>query len=169
MPQILPFQQITLVSSLSRQEIEQRLGKQTRSNQEILQLEQSGKIGYLVRRSTQDFVFRGLIREGCFYLIPYRPYPEHFQPRLVGHIEETSLGSIIFLRFKLLAGTVFFAALSALIFLIVAAVFLFLQKNVWTALITLLLFAGSYAVMLLNFQQKARIAQQLFNEVINEA
>jgi len=168
MPQILPFQQITLVSSLSREELEQRLLKQTRSNQEIAKLEQSGKIGYLARRSSQDFEFRGIVRDSCFYLIPYRPYPEHFQPRLVGHIEETSLGSIIFVRFKLLAGTVFFAALSALIFLFVAAVFLFLQQNIWSTLLTLALFVGSYGIMLLNFQQKARIARQLFSQAIDE-
>lgn len=164
MPSFLPYRNVTIVSSLSPEEISHKLESCIRPREEALPYTMRSEVTFLGRRRHNPYDFEGWVKKQRFYIYKTSDYPEHFTPLVIGKIEETSLGSIIFIHYRLMSGTLFFTILASVIFLIVGIVFLFLQKNILSFGLTLLFFLGSYLVMLLNFQQKLKITQNLLEK-----
>lgn len=168
MPNFFPYLNTTIVSSYSPSEIKQKLERHIRPRTSPLPYTMRSEITYLGQRLNNPYNLEGWVKEERFRVYKSSPYPEHFSPLAIGKMEKTSMGSIIFIHYRLLSGTLFFFVLATLIFSLVALVFLFLQKNWMSFSLTLVFYLGSYLVMQLNFQQKLKITRNLLEKILTE-
>lgn len=164
----IPYQSNTLVSPCTGAEIQARLEHVTQPLQDPRSYSMTAELTYLKKRPENHRLFRGWIKNNRFCLIQNVHHPEHFLPLILGRIETTSQGCILFIRYQIPRGTLFIAILATVLLFSTACVFLFLQKNVGSFLLTVFFWGFSYGVMLLNFRQKVKIGQQIFESVLRE-
>lgn len=163
---LLPYFQETLVCSEGAESIWQRIQSHTQAPDQIQDTLVTAEMVYLRRKLANQLIFRGILKKSAFYLQRNTPYPEHFNPLLIGRIEATSKGSILFVKYQLPGGVLFIFVLSTLIFLLVLMVFVFFQQNLVHSILALLFYVGSYTVMMLNFRQKLNISRKALEKVI---
>ncbi len=163
---MIPYDQATLVSPLSAHEVRQRLEKMVRPPESDGRQAILAEFTYLGRNDQTEYPFRGWVKEEQFLLFKNSPFPEHFAPLIKGRIEATSMGSIIFIRYQLLGGTLFFSVLGGLVLGCIATVFLLFQQNLWIFLLVLALMIGAYIVLLLNFREKLKNSKQALHKVL---
>ena len=163
---LLPYYQETLVSSEHAESLWQRLQNHTQAPTQEREVLMSAEMVYLRRKTLNSFIFRGIFKNQSFFIQRQTNYPEHFNPLLVGQIETTSKGSILFVKYQLPGGVLFIFLLSTLIFMLVMVVFVFFQQNVVHSILALLFYLGSYVVMMLNFQQKLKISRNALEKIV---
>ena len=91
---------------------------------------------------------------------------EHFSPLIIGKIEKTAQGSILFIRYQMFKGTLWILLTGLSILLLLAFLFLFVQHNWLHSLFFLVLSLGVYIIILLNFKQKVKICVDLLENVL---
>jgi len=112
-------------------------------------------------------VFRGFIDIDNSFKIYQNPhYPEYFLPLIIGRVEESSSGCIIFLDFKLFPGTMFFLVLTCFIISCLSFVFIMVLQNIFYFLIMLLCAFLAYTIMLLNFHLKIKQSESILLKVL---
>ncbi|MHA7129498.1 hypothetical protein [Algoriphagus namhaensis] len=157
MNQWLPFHTETLVSTFSCEEVRSSLTKVT------------AKVNYLDRReeSKKGILFNGLVSDSQFRISKVIDKGDTFLPLLVGEIEATPRGCIIFLKYKLFPGALFFLGFWTLLLIGFSAFFIWVTKDYTYASICLLLGIGNYVVSIFFFQRQVKLSREVFLKLIN--
>lgn len=150
----LPFGRETLVSALSKEELLERLAAVTRRTRAE---------GLPELRP----LFYGQVEEHGFRLSRVIEKGDNFLPLLLGKVEDTPRGSILFLRYQLFSTTRFFlwfwtAILSGFSLFFFLGSQQFLQGGVCLSLMVL-----NYALAVFFFHRQLEPSKKLFQEVIN--
>ncbi|QHT67073.1 hypothetical protein GXP67_10650 [Rhodocytophaga rosea] len=156
---LLPYQQSILVLPFSAQEI-------------ILKLSQTVKPfsgdEYLSRKPIDTFVFNGWVRENKFRISRRITHAENFLPLILGKIETTSKGSIVFVTYRIFPTVLFFMGFFCLILLGAASFYAITQKDFLTAGFMVLITLGIYAISILDFNQKVKLSKNLLEKTLSQ-
>ena len=155
---IFPFEKETIVSSLNQEEIEQRL-------ENVLNPTFSeGKINY---SSGNHWLFNGYLKNGKFRISRVIKAPQNFLPLIIGEIESTSLGSIIFLKYRLFRSTIVFLSAWSLLSVSIGSMFLILYQEIIYAIIAYSLGIINYAIAIANFSRELKTSRKVLYELFN--
>ena len=150
----LPFGRETLVSALSKEEVLDRLAAVTRGTR---------------REGLPEIrpLFNGSVEEDGFRLSRVIEKGDNFLPLLLGKVEDTPRGSIIFVRYQLFATTRFFLWFWTLALLAFSLFFLLVTNQFLQGGACLFLSGVNYALAVFFFHRQLVPSKKLFQEVIN--
>lgn len=154
---LIPYHTETLVSPLSKEEVLGHLMRVTR------------EVNFLDPRSylNDQIKFNGFVGREGFRISRSIKKGDTFLPLLIGKLEDTPRGSIIFLEYRLFPSAVFFLAFWSIILTAFAAYYLFAQPNISYCLICFLLAIGNYGFGLMFFNRQYRLSREVFHQLIN--
>jgi len=154
---IFPAHTEVLVSSLTKEDVMSRLDEVTKQvNYLDYRLEE--KPGHLFNGTLEDTSFRISLRISR---------ADSFLPLIHGSLEDTAMGSILFLEYKLFPSSVFFLGFWTVISVLLCLFFgIFTQKYLMAGS-CLLLGLGNYAFAWTYFKRKIRQSQRIFKELLN--
>ena len=150
----LPFGRETLVSALSKEEVLDRLAAVTRGTR----TEGLPEIRPL---------FNGLVEADGFRLSRVIEKGDNFLPLLLGKVEDTPRGSILFLRYQLFSITRFFLWFWTGILLGFSLFFFLGSQQFLQGGVCLSLMGLNYALAVFFFHRQLLPSKKLFQEVIN--
>lgn len=154
---LLPYNSEILVSILSKKEVLSQLSKVT------------VEVNYLDRMTQQDqnFFFNGIVGQSGFRISKVVNRGDTFLPLLLGKVEETPRGCILFLRYKLFPGAFFFLSFWTVILLAASAFYILITPNYLYATAALGLTALNYFVALFFFNRQVKISREILNKHLN--
>ncbi|MFN3758350.1 MAG: hypothetical protein ACK4SF_03955 [Algoriphagus aquaeductus] len=154
---LIPHHTETLVSPLSKEEVLGHLMRVTR------------EVNFLDSRTYQNdqIKFNGMVGREGFRISRAIKKGETFLPLLIGKLENTPRGSIIFLEYRLFPSALFFLIFWSIVLLAFSAFYLFFLPNLSYSLICLLLAIGNYGLGLLFFNRQYRLSREVFHQLIN--
>lgn len=114
------------------------------------------------------FLFNGWIEENRFRISRKIRYPENFLPLMVGRIETTSVGSILFIRYRLFSSAALFLVFWTVISLLLGLFLLILQQEYLYAAVAFGLGIGNYVIATKNFHLQIRSSRETLNEALNK-
>lgn len=154
---LLPYQSETLVSALSKKEILGHLIRVTR------------EVNFLDSRTQLDpkIKFNGMIGQEGFRISKAIKRGETFLPLITGEVESTPRGSIIFLRYRLFPGAIFFLVFWSIILLAFSSYYFGPIANYTYGLICLALAIVNYSVSIFFFHRQVKSSRAVFYELIN--
>jgi len=106
------------------------------------------------------YFFNGYIKRGKFRISKVIKIPQNFLPLIVGKIESTSLGCIIFIHYRLFNSTILFMGLWIGICIFMAIVFAFVLGKTGYCILALLFAAINYLVAIKNFSLQLRRSKE---------
>jgi hypothetical protein len=151
-----PYHSEVLVSALSTMEVERRLEKVTQ-DVNFLDYEQ---------RIRKGFKFNGRVDEGSFRLSLAIDKPDSFLPLILGNIEETPKGCILFLRYRLFPSSSFFLGFWTVVTLVLTVFFGLSHKPIYAGF-CFLACIGNYSFAWNYFKRKIKISQEIFHRILN--
>ena len=111
--------------------------------------------------------FIGTIEDNAFVLSLKLNKADNFIPLIRGNIEDTSKGSIVFLKYTLFKSTrMFLGFWTILIFLLSFLLIVFQDKPMYGS-IALLVSLANYAVTVINFNRKVKLSRAFLMEVFS--
>ncbi|WP_339866678.1 hypothetical protein [uncultured Algoriphagus sp.] len=154
---LLPYDSETLVSALSKEEVLSHLNRVTR------------EVNYLDPRTQVkgDILFNGLIGQKGFRISKVVDRADTFLPLILGKIETTPRGCILFINYRLFPGALFFIAFWSVILLAFTAFYCFILPNYAYASICFVLGIINYAVALYFFNRQVKASRAVFHKLIN--
>jgi uncharacterized protein with PQ loop repeat len=155
---ILPVRHSTLVVSYPAEVVLQKLRKSVRSADESL---------FKGADATDVHYFVGIVSGNKFIISRKFSQYQNFLPRVKGHVEATSIGSIIFVRFTIFYSAAVMLFLSSAIALLVAFIFLYFQGNLPVFLFSVGVFILNYVVTILNFNKQVEVSRKELERVLN--
>jgi hypothetical protein len=119
--------------------------------------------------STQsNFLFNGWIGDYKFRISKRISHADNFLPLIVGKIEATSKGSILFITYRMFPSTLFYMSFFCLLLLLASLFFVLVEKNLITAACLFLFLVGIYFISVLDFNQKVGISRRLLEKTLSE-
>ena len=156
---LLPLYQETLVLPFSAQETAWRLKQLTRPLEKGVEYPEELEI---------SFLFNGWVKKNRFRLSRRVQHPENFLPLMAGRIEGTSVGSILFIRYRLFFSAALFLIFWTVISLLLSLFFLFFHQQYLYATIALGLGMGNYLIATKNFHLQIRNSRKTLDEALNK-
>ncbi|NMM47036.1 hypothetical protein [Marinigracilibium pacificum] len=154
---IFPAKNETIVSSHNAQNVISLLKRRTYN----IELEETDE-------SSVSYLFQGVIKKDSFRISKKTLKAENFNPLLIGNVENTSSGSIIFIKYRLMQSTKIFFAFWTSIAIILSLIFVFVKCNYLHAAFAFLLGLGNYLITLVNFNMHSEKARQSLTRVLND-
>ncbi|MEB2774808.1 hypothetical protein SYJ56_05790 [Algoriphagus sp. D3-2-R+10] len=154
---LLPYDSETLVSALSKEEVLGHLNRVTR------------EVNYLDQRSLSKdgIIFNGLIGQNGFRISKVVNRADTFLPLILGKIETTPRGCILFIDYRLFPGALFFIAFWSIILLAFTAFYSFLLPNYAYASISFIIGLGNYIVAMYFFNRQVKASRKVFHQLID--
>jgi len=149
-----PILHKTLVSGLTKKEVMWKI----RSKTQIVNSQ------YI----TDNPSFNGRISEDQFRVSSVIRASQNALPLVIGTVENTSRGSIIWLTFKLFPAGKLYLRFSSLLCLLIGLVFLLMARYHVASVICLLVALLNYTVLTINFQRKAHSILDELNDILVE-
>lgn len=154
---LLPYHSETLVSALSKEEV---LGQLIRVTAEVNYLDQR-------TRGDKKVLFNGMVGQKGFQISNVVDRGNTFIPLVIGQLEETHRGSIIFLKYKLFPGAVFFLAFWSIILVGFVFYFFGIAQNFNFGAICLALAILNYGLAIYFFNRQVKASRKVFHQLIN--
>jgi len=154
---LFPYHSETLVSALSKQEV---LGHLIRVTAEVNYLDQR-------TRGNKAILFNGMVGQKGFRISKAVDKGNTFLPLVLGQVEETPRGSIIFLEYKLFPGAIFFLAFWTVILFGFVFFFFALAQNFNYGAICLALVIVNYGLAIYFFGRQVKASRKVFHQLIN--
>jgi len=153
---LMPVHTEILVSSLSAREVVRRLDTVTKDvyNQEVGEFQPLKK-------------FNGKVNKSSFHLSLGVEGGDTFLPLIHGNIDPTANGSILFLKYTLFPGAIFFLYFWIFVTLLIGLFFLAIQKDIIFAITSFCAGAGNLAFAWVHFQRKVKVSQLIFREMLS--
>ncbi len=118
--------------------------------------------------STSQGLFMGKISDHAFDITRILDRPENFLPQINGTIEETSSGSILFLKYTLQFSSKMFVTFWSLTSAFFAIFLWFIQSNFWLGLGAVCALAVNLIVTHVNFQRQYLISRKLLHQLLDK-
>lgn len=112
------------------------------------------------------FLFNGWVKSRKFKISRRLKSPENFLPLMKGTIEETSLGSLLFIRYSLFFSSNVFLIFWSVITLFLTFFFIYFYGILLYAIIAFVLGVGNYVVALANFNIQVKKSRELLENVL---
>lgn len=112
------------------------------------------------------FLFNGWIKNRKFKISRRLRSPENFLPLMKGNIEETSLGSLLFIRYSLFFSSIFFLIFWSIVTLFLTFFFVYFYGIILYAAISFSLGIGNYVVAVANFNMQVKKSKILLEEIL---
>jgi hypothetical protein len=154
---LFPFSQETIVSSYDAEEVYRRLWSVT---------EPTGDDEWEPDVDKEALRFNGRVENDKFRLSLKVKRANNFLPLMRGRIEATSLGSIVFIHYRLFLWTLSFLIFWSVLTSLFALYFLVYEKIYINAAFSLLLGLANYVIALLNFRKQVRVSSKALREVL---
>ena len=153
----MPYYSETLVSALSKKEILGHLIRVTR------------EVNYMDSRTMSDskIKFNGMIGQEGFRISKVITKGDTFLPLIKGEVEPTPRGSIIFMRYRLFPGAIFFLAFWSVILIAFSVFYLAFVGNLTHGLICIGLAISNYVLGMFFFHRQVKASREVFHELIN--
>ncbi|WP_297336490.1 hypothetical protein [Algoriphagus sp.] len=154
---LLPFHSETLVSALSKTEVLEQLSRKTR------------EVNFLDKRShlQQGLEFNGYVGRSSFRISKVVQKSDTFLPLILGNVEDTARGSILFLTYRLFPGALFFILFWSIILVGFSLFYFLLVKSPVNGGICLGLGVINYVFALFFFHRQVKSSRTKFHELIN--
>lgn len=138
---LFPAREKTLVSSLTKEEV-------------IIKIAQRTKI------INNDWIpdkpwFNGHFTNDTFRLSLFVNYSQNYLPLVKGRVEDTSLGSILFLKLRLFPAAKLYLIIFTILSLLIGLVFLLLSGSMTSGILSFLIGLLNYLLLTVNFHRKA--------------
>ena len=154
--QLFPYHQETLVSPLSQEELLSRLAEVTR----VQTASRQTKAG-------EPPLFNGMIGAADFRLSQVLRKGDTFLPLLLGKVEATPRGCLLFIRYRLFPSALFFLVFWTAVLLSFSMFYFFVASHYSYGALCLALGLGNYASAVFFFHRQLGRSRQLFQDVIN--
>lgn len=154
---LLPYHSETLVSALSKEEI---LGHLIRVTREVNFLDVRSQLHGKIK-------FNGMIGQEGFRISKAIDRGDTFLPLMTGEVEPTGRGSIIFLRYRLFPGAVFFLAFWSLILLAFTVFCFTVVGNFTYGILSLVLAFVNYSIGIFFFHRQVKASGGVFRALIS--
>lgn len=151
-----PHQSEILVSSQSKVEVISNLGKVTQN---------MNFLAYDALKQNTHF-FNGTIQENSFSISLVIDRADSFLPLIKGKIEDTPMGSILFLSYSLFPSSVFFLGFWTVVSLLLSLFFGFIAEKYMYAVICLGFALLNYGFAWAHFKRKIKISQAVFHQIL---
>ncbi len=115
----------------------------------------------------EERFFNGKIDRQSFYLSRKVSRPNNFLPLIVGSIDPTSHGCLVFIHYRLFTATRLFLIFWSVVSAGFAAYLAIYEQLYGYAAFSLIIGIINYLVALLNFQRQVGISQRLLRQVLN--
>ena len=112
------------------------------------------------------FLFNGWVKGRSFRISRRINTPENFLPLMKGNIEETSLGSLLFIHYSLFFSSIFFLIFWSVITIFLTFFFIYFYNIVLYGAIAFGLGMGNYIIAIANFNIQVRKSRELLNKVL---
>jgi len=154
---LIPFHSETLVSALSKEEVMEHISKKTL------------EVNFLDKRTelSRKAAFNGIVGKNSFRISKVINRSNTFLPLILGEVEETARGSILFLQYKLFPGALFFVVFWSIILLAFSGFFLGLVHNYVNGFICLALAILNYSLAIFFFHRQVKSSREEFHQLIN--
>ncbi len=154
---LLPYDSETLVSALSKEEVLSHLNRVTR------------EVNYLDPRTQVkgEVVFNGIVGQKGFRISKVVNRADTFLPLILGKVEATPRGSIIFINYRLFPGALFFLAFWSIILVAFTAFYTFLIPNYGHAVICFAISLVNYVIAMYFFNRQVKASHKVFHQLIN--
>lgn len=139
---LAPTLEHTIVTGLSKEQVLKRVDQKT---QEV-------DSEYL----TPEPLFNGKVTENGFRISRIISTPQNALPLLVGKVENTSRGAIIFLQLRLFPAAVLYLRIFSTLSVLIGMVFLLIPKLISVALLSFSIAIANYVILTLNFHRKGK-------------
>ena len=144
------------MSALSKKEVLSQLNKVT------------VEVNYLDRRSqNRNAFFNGIVGQNGFRISKVVDKGDTFLPLILGKIEETPRGSIIFLEYRLFPGGIFFLSFWTIILLATSAFYIFINPNYFYSSVAIGLTICNYLIALFFFNRQVKSSREIFHKHLN--
>lgn len=114
-----------------------------------------------------DFLFNGWVKHQKFKLSRKVRSPENFLPIMKGRIEETSLGSLVFVQYSLFFSSNFFLIFWSVVTLLLAVFFVAFYNMVLYSIIAFGVGVSNYVIAVANFNIQVKKSSQLLHAILN--
>jgi GT2 family glycosyltransferase len=116
----------------------------------------------------KEYLFNGTIADYKFRISKKISHADNFLPLIVGKIESSSKGSILFITYRMFPSTLVFMGFFCLMLLLAALFFLLVEKNWTTSVFLFFILTGIYLISVLDFNQKVKISRTLLEKILSE-
>ena len=117
-------------------------------------------------RDKAEYVFNGKVSMTSFRITKKLTTANSFVPEMIGEIEPTRTGCLIFIKYKMLPSSIFLLAFTSLLFLCVFAFLFFVRQDYALAIIAFVSVIFSYFVALSNFHKLVKSSHKAFIELL---
>ncbi|MCS5490882.1 hypothetical protein [Algoriphagus limi] len=155
---LIPFYTETLVSALSKEEVMEHISRKTREVNFLDKNQLSNQAG---------IAFNGIVGNQSFRLSKVIQRSNTFLPLILGEVEDTPRGSIIFLRYKLFPGALFFVLFWTIVLVGFSAYYLGISQEYLNGGICLGLAFINYFLAVFLFHRQVNQSRKDFHQIIN--
>ncbi|MDH5368101.1 MAG: hypothetical protein OEW67_14035 [Cyclobacteriaceae bacterium] len=122
----------------------------------------------LDRANEEDHhLFIGTIEESAFVISLKLNKVDNFIPLINGDIENTSKGSIVFLKYTLFKSTRMFLVFWTVLIFLLSFMLIVFQDKVWYGSLALLVSLANYIVTIVNFRRKVKVSREYLMKVFS--
>lgn len=132
---LIPFESETIVSSASKASVISLIESTTDDRSSLNAM----------------MVFTGKVHESSFKVSLNITKPQSFIPLIEGTVDQTSSGSLIFVKYRFFPGTIFFLSFWSLITVLMAVIFFGPAENYLYGSLSLLGCIANYLIAMANF------------------
>lgn len=154
---LLPLYQETIVLPMDEQETAWRLEQVIRPLVKYVEYSEEAE---------ESFLFNGWIKGNRFRISRRIRHPENFLPIMVGRIEGTSVGSILFIQYRLFFSAAMFLIFWTIICLLMSLFLLIFPQEYIYAAVAFGLGVSNYVIATKNFYIQIRNSQKTLNEAL---
>lgn len=154
---LTPFHSETFVSALSKKEILGHLCKVT------------SEVNYLDKQTlvSKGVLFYGMVGQKGFRISKAIQRGDTFLPMILGKVEETPRGSIVFLKYRLFPGAIFFLAFWSLVLIGFSGYYFGVMAHYLFGSICIGLAIINYVLALIFFQRQVKSSRKIFYNIIS--
>jgi len=118
--------------------------------------------------SGPSYLFNGWVRKNKFCLSRKINRPDNFLPLIQGSIDETSLGSILFINYRLFPSTLYFLLFWSVLTCMIAVFFLVIHNMLVYGLVSLGLGVVNYLITFAKFHRETKKTRSLLQDFFNQ-
>ena len=157
----LPFRSETLVLPYDASELQARLTKVIRPVRNKYQQKTGEDV------DSSDHLFNGVFENDEFTISRIIKQPENFLPLITGKIEATSVGCILFLKYRMFFSTNLFLGFWSVVTFLMTLLFVIGYNNYLYATVCFGFGVVNYSIAVANFNIQVRQSKKLLNKVLN--
>jgi hypothetical protein len=154
---LLPIKRETIVLPFSAEEVEKKLWLS------IFPVKPGES---MPDKSDELFLFNGWVKNRKFRISRRVRTPENFLPLMKGNIEETSLGSLLFIQYSLFFSSIFFLIFWSVVTFLLTFFFVYFYGIILYGVISFCLGIGNYVVAVANFNIQVKKSKMLLEEIL---